>query len=112
MQITRNTLETTPGPSDWFTGAVFIDTIAAARPLGAAEGVGYCQKQGGAIEVIRPAPPLRTGREPLARRRTDSPDDAHRDPDGRRVRQPVHLGRARQRRGLRQSTRERRVRRH
>ena len=25
MQITRNTLETTPGPSDWFTGAVYID---------------------------------------------------------------------------------------
>ena len=22
MQITRNTIETTPGPSEWFTGAV------------------------------------------------------------------------------------------
>ena len=29
MQITRNSLETAAGPSDWFTGAVYIDTIAA-----------------------------------------------------------------------------------
>ena len=29
MQITRNTSETTPGPADWFTGAVFIDAVAA-----------------------------------------------------------------------------------
>jgi quercetin dioxygenase-like cupin family protein len=28
MQITRNTLETAPGPSDWFTRAVYIDTVA------------------------------------------------------------------------------------
>jgi quercetin dioxygenase-like cupin family protein len=28
MQITRNSLETTPGPSEWFTGAVYIDTVA------------------------------------------------------------------------------------
>src|SRR5574340_107887 len=36
MEITRNTLTSDPGPSDWFTGTVFIDTIAAAPPLGAA----------------------------------------------------------------------------
>ncbi len=78
MQITRNKLETSPGPADWFTGAVFIDAIAAAPPLAAAavhftprartawhthpngqtifvtEGVGLCQREGGAIEVIRP----------------------------------------------------------
>lgn len=78
MQITRNALDTNPGPADWFTGSVFIDTIAAAPPLGAAivrftpgartawhthprgqtifvsEGVGLCQRQGGPIEVIRP----------------------------------------------------------
>ncbi len=30
MQITRNSLETNAGPSDWFTGSVYIDTIAAA----------------------------------------------------------------------------------
>src|SRR5690349_22264805 len=29
MQITRNASATTPGPSDWFTGAVYIDTVAA-----------------------------------------------------------------------------------
>src|SRR5205085_3313300 len=29
MKITKNRLETTPGPSDWFTGAVYIDTVAA-----------------------------------------------------------------------------------
>ena len=81
MQITRNNLETNPGPSDWFTGTVFIDTVAApseTSPVGAAavhfapgartawhthphgqtiwvtEGVGLCQREGGSIEVIRP----------------------------------------------------------
>jgi hypothetical protein len=29
MQITRNSIETASGPSDWFTGQVFIDTVAA-----------------------------------------------------------------------------------
>ena len=29
MQITRNSIETTPGPADWFTGNVFIDAVAA-----------------------------------------------------------------------------------
>ena len=28
MEITRNSLDTNPGPGDWFTGAVYIDTIA------------------------------------------------------------------------------------
>jgi hypothetical protein len=28
MQITKNSLETAPGPSDWFTGAVYLDTVA------------------------------------------------------------------------------------
>src|SRR5213592_2485224 len=81
MQITRNNLETNPGPGEWFTGSVFIDTVAAASersPIGAAsvhftpgartawhthphgqtiwvtEGVGLCQREGGLIEVIRP----------------------------------------------------------
>ena len=81
MQITRNTLETTPGPTDWFTGSVFVDTVAApseASAVGAAsvhftpgartawhthphgqtifvtEGVGLCQREGGPIEEIRP----------------------------------------------------------
>jgi len=78
MQITRNTLGTSPGPADWFSGTVFIDAIVAAPPLGAAavhftpgartawhthphgqtifvtEGVGLCQREGGQIEVIGP----------------------------------------------------------
>ena len=28
MQITRNTSETAPGPSEWFTGAVYLDAVA------------------------------------------------------------------------------------
>jgi quercetin dioxygenase-like cupin family protein len=81
MQITRNSLDTDPGPSDWFTGAVFIDPVTNPTPpsrLAAAmvhftpgarttwhthpvgqtiyvtEGVGLCQREGGAIEVIKP----------------------------------------------------------
>src|SRR5436853_4338105 len=81
MQITRNSLDTNPGPSDWFTGAVYVDTVAAPSEhsrVGAAsvhftpgartawhthphgqtiwvtEGVGLCQREGGPIEVIRP----------------------------------------------------------
>lgn len=78
MEITRNSIETARGPGEWFTGSVFIDTIAAASPLGAAavhftpgarttwhthplgqtiwvtEGVGLCQREGGPVEVIRP----------------------------------------------------------
>ena len=81
MQITRNSLDTMPGPGDWFTGAVYVDTVAAPSEgsrLGAAsvhftpgartawhthpngqtiyvlEGIGLAQRRGGAIEVIRP----------------------------------------------------------
>jgi quercetin dioxygenase-like cupin family protein len=81
MQITRNSVETTPGPSDWFTGTVYVDAVAApseSSRLAAAsvhfapgartawhthpngqtiyvtEGVGLCQRDGGPIEVIRP----------------------------------------------------------
>jgi quercetin dioxygenase-like cupin family protein len=81
MQITRNTTDTTRGPGDWFTGDVYIDSVAT--PSGASrvtassvhftpgartawhthpngqtiyvlEGVGLAQSRGGAIEVIRP----------------------------------------------------------
>ena len=48
MQITRSSLDTTSGPSDWFTGTAFGQTIDVA------EGVGLCQRRGGPIEVIRP----------------------------------------------------------
>jgi quercetin dioxygenase-like cupin family protein len=81
MQITRNSIETTPGPSEWFTGKVYVDTVAVAtgpsrlqassvhftpsartvwhtHPNGqtiyVTEGVGLCQRRGGPVEVIRP----------------------------------------------------------
>jgi quercetin dioxygenase-like cupin family protein len=81
MQITRNNGETARGPSDWFTGDVFIDTVAAPSNgwrIGAAivhftpgarthwhthphgqtiwvmEGACLCQRRGGPIDVIRP----------------------------------------------------------
>ena len=80
MQVTRNSLETAPGPEDWFTGAVFIDTVAVpsgssrlaaasvhcapgartawhSHPNGqtiyVTEGVGLAQRRGGPAEVIR-----------------------------------------------------------
>jgi hypothetical protein len=31
MKVTKSPTETTPGPSDWFTGAVYIDAVAT-RP--------------------------------------------------------------------------------
>jgi quercetin dioxygenase-like cupin family protein len=81
MQVTKNSIKTVKGPSDWFTGDVYIDTAAA--PSGASrlsasivhftpggrtawhthpngqtifviEGVGLAQHRGGQIEVIRP----------------------------------------------------------
>jgi hypothetical protein len=80
MQITRNSRDTTPGPPDWFTGSVFIDTITAptepsrlgaagstSRPAPARPGTptpsarrstspraGLCQREDGPIEVIKP----------------------------------------------------------
>jgi quercetin dioxygenase-like cupin family protein len=81
MQVIRNSLDTNPGPSDWFTGAVYIDPIAApvaTARTGAAlvhftpgartawhthphgqtiyvtEGIGRCQREGGHVEEIRP----------------------------------------------------------
>ena len=81
MQVTRNSIDTNPGPSDWFTGAVFIDSVASpsessrinassvrftpgartawhTHPHGqtiyVTEGIGLAQRRGGPIEVIRP----------------------------------------------------------
>jgi len=78
MEITRNSIETARGSAEWFSGTVFIDTIAGAAPLSSAavhftpgartawhthprgqtifvtEGIGLCQREGGSIEVIRP----------------------------------------------------------
>jgi quercetin dioxygenase-like cupin family protein len=81
MQITRNSLDTAAGPSDWFTGSVYVDTVAVpagtsriaaasvhftpgartawhthpnGQTIWVLEGVGLCQRRGGPIEVIRP----------------------------------------------------------
>ena len=81
MEITRSSADTAKGPDDWFTGDVYIDSVAAApapgraqanlvhftpgartawhtHPLGqtifVTEGVGRCQTRGGPVEVIRP----------------------------------------------------------
>jgi quercetin dioxygenase-like cupin family protein len=81
MQITRNTPDTGTGPSDWFTGTVYLDPIAApsgpsrlqaasvhftpgartawhTHPRGQTiyvlEGVGRCQRRGGQLEEIHP----------------------------------------------------------
>jgi quercetin dioxygenase-like cupin family protein len=80
MEITRSSLDTAAGPSDWFTGAVYIDPVAAVsgasrvsasnvhftpgarthwhtHPNGQTifvlEGVGRCQRRGGPVEEIR-----------------------------------------------------------
>src|SRR5438105_1879020 len=81
MDVTRNSLETTQGPSEWFTGAVYFDTVATpagtsrlnatsvhftpgartawhTHPNGqtiyVTEGVGLAQQRGDPIAVIRP----------------------------------------------------------
>jgi quercetin dioxygenase-like cupin family protein len=81
MEITRNSVETAVGPSDWFTGTVYLDTVAPptepsrvqamsvhftpgartawhTHPFGqtiyVTEGIGRCQRRGGPVEVIRP----------------------------------------------------------
>ena len=81
LEITRSSIETMKGPADWFTGDVYVDTIASpspparvaaalvhftpgartawhTHPLGqtifVTEGVGACQREGGPVETIRP----------------------------------------------------------
>ena len=81
MHITRNAVQTMSGPSEWFTGAVYVDPVAVpsegsrvsassvhftpgartawhTHPNGQTiyvlEGVGLVQRRGGEIEVIRP----------------------------------------------------------
>jgi quercetin dioxygenase-like cupin family protein len=80
MKITRSDAPTGAGPSDWFTGAVYVDTVAApsgqarlsassvhftpgartawhthpnGQSLYVTEGVGRAQCEGGAVKVIR-----------------------------------------------------------
>ena len=81
MEITRSSIDTAKGPETWFTGDVYIDAVAASpaparvqanlvhftpgarthwhtHPLGqtiyVTEGIGLCQRRGGAVEFIRP----------------------------------------------------------
>ncbi len=81
MQVTSSSGETVAGPAEWFTGSVFIDSVA--KPSGRSrlqassvhfapgartawhtppngqtiyvlEGIGFCQRRGGPVETIRP----------------------------------------------------------
>src|SRR4051812_20378161 len=81
IQITRSSIATAKGPAEWFTGDVYIDAIAApeatartsaavvhftpgartawhTHPYGqtiyVTEGLGLCQREGAATELIRP----------------------------------------------------------
>jgi quercetin dioxygenase-like cupin family protein len=81
MNVIKNELDTTRGPGEWFTGAVYVDTVASPQngsrlsassvhftpgartawhkhPNGQTifviEGIGLAQRRGGRIEVIRP----------------------------------------------------------
>jgi quercetin dioxygenase-like cupin family protein len=81
MHITRNSIDTNAGPSAWFTGTVYVDTIATpsgpsrlsassvhftpgartawhkhpnGQTIYVIEGVGLAQRRGGPIEIIRP----------------------------------------------------------
>ena len=81
MKITRNSSNTMAGPTEWFTGAVYVDTIATpasssrvsassvhftpgartawhihpnGQTIFVTEGIGLVQRRGGPIEVIRP----------------------------------------------------------
>src|SRR3954470_16860455 len=81
MQVTSSSVDTVAGPAEWFTGAVYLDAVAAptgesrlsassvhftpgartawhTHPNGqtiyVVEGVGLCQRRGGPVETIRP----------------------------------------------------------
>jgi quercetin dioxygenase-like cupin family protein len=80
MEIVRSSVDTAKGPSEWFTGDVYLDAVAVALAPGrtqanlvhftpgartawhrhalgqsifVTEGVGLVQREGGPIEVIR-----------------------------------------------------------
>ena len=113
MQITRNSLDTAAGPEDWFTGvglrrhrrrAVSRSRLSAGsvhftpgartawhthpngQTIWVTEGVGLCQREGGADRSDPPRRPrlLRARREALARRGAEPLHDPHRDGPGRR----------------------------
>jgi quercetin dioxygenase-like cupin family protein len=120
MLITRNSVDTAAGPSDWFTGSVYVDAVAApsgdshvsassvhftpgarthwhthpnGQTIWVTEGVGLCQRRGGSVEVIRPGD--RVFFEPGEDHWhgcADSVHDAHRDRPGRRRGHPRDVG--------------------
>ena len=86
MEITRSGMDSQRGPSEWFTGDVWMDPIAAAaspsrmtaysvhfspgartawhrHPLGqvihVTEGAGLAQREGGPVEALRPGDAVR-----------------------------------------------------
>jgi hypothetical protein len=111
MQITRNSLDASTGPSDWLTGFVCIDAIATPsgssrlrasssvhftpgartawhpphpneQTIWVLEGAGLCQRRAGLIELIRSATVSPpTRRGPLARRRPEPRHYTHRQLD-------------------------------
>jgi quercetin dioxygenase-like cupin family protein len=81
MQVTKNGVATTLGSGDWFTGTVYVDSMATpseasrlsasrvhftpgartawhTHPKGqtifVTEGMGFAQRRGGSVEMIRP----------------------------------------------------------
>jgi quercetin dioxygenase-like cupin family protein len=81
MKITPSSLQTQHGPTEWFTGDVYVDAVAepngpfrlvaasvhftpgartawhthtAGQTVYVTEGEGRCQRRGGPIETIRP----------------------------------------------------------
>jgi quercetin dioxygenase-like cupin family protein len=81
LQVTRNTIQTTTGPGEWFTGAVYIDAVAVpeqgsrlsassvhftpgartawhrhpnGQTIYVTEGIGRVQRSGGKVQAIRP----------------------------------------------------------
>ncbi len=130
MQITRSTLASVKGPAEWFTGDVYYDHVAEnpapsrvralnvhftpgartawhTHPFGqliwVTEGVGRVQREGGPLEEIRPGD--RVYFEPGENHWHGAAPDRfmvhvaiqEADDEGN----PVYLGPARQRRGVR-----------
>jgi quercetin dioxygenase-like cupin family protein len=81
MQVTRNSIQSMAGPTEWFTGPVYVDAVAMpsaesrlsassvhftpgartawhihpnGQTIWVTEGVGLAQRRGGPVETIRP----------------------------------------------------------
>jgi hypothetical protein len=126
MQITRNELDITVGPSDWFAGPVYIDVVGTPTPpsrvvggvvhlaprartawhthpvgqtIFVTEGIGLCLREGGPVEELRPGTGSTSSRARIiGTAQHPALHDADRLPGGRRVWQSHHLGASRHRR--------------